>query len=788
MNILNYIKDKTCFIIPKEEKKKILLHLSKEKKLCDIKVYSKEEIINKISLLYSKKTIYYLIKKHDMTYEIALMYLDNMKYVSNKEYNNEKLDYLVKLKQELISLDLICENQNIECLKKYKMYIYGYDYIDNFYVDKLKELFNIEILNEEEIKKTHTINEFKTMEDEVIFVFDKIKELLNQKIDINKIKIVNSDASYSQTLKRIANFYNIPINIKRDTALYSISSIREFYDELICKRDIQKAYEFLMDNYNINENINKQLVSILNEYTFNSEIDETILYMIKKDLQQTSAYKEKEVNSIEILSLNDASYDDYVFLINFNEGMIPKTYKDDDYITDNIKDLVNLDSTCKKNELLTKNIINKINNINNLTITYKLKDDFNTYLVSALIYKMDYKINKINEYNYNSSYKNNIFNLGVKLDRLIKYGTKDEQLDILYKNYENIPYLTYDNKYKKIDEKLFDSYVENKLNLSYSSIENYNECSFKYYLSNILKINKIEKRFKTEIGTIFHYILSKYNEENFDLDKEYDYQIKQFTTNKEIFFAKKLKEDLKFIIDVLNEQEKYMNLPNSKEEEKFYVNYDKRIKITFTGIVDKIKYKKENDKTYVALIDYKTGNPDISLNNINYGLNMQLPIYLYLVNNKFKNITPVGIYYQKILNNEVTYKKNKTYLDQKKDLLKLSGYSNYDENVLKYIDKNYKDSNIISSMKMTSKGFYAYSKVLKEKEFEKLNNIVDSNINIAIDNILNTKFDINPKIIENKNISCEYCEFKDVCFKTQNDNKYLEKVTLKDLLGSDEDE
>ena len=788
MNILDYINDKTCFITPIEEKKKILLHLSKNKNLFDIKVYSKEEIINKICLSYNKKTVYFLIKKYDMTYENALMYLDNMKYVKEKEYNNEKLDYLVKLKQELIFLDLICENQNIECLKKYKMYIYGYDYIDNFYINKLKELFSIEILNEEEIKKTHTINEFKTMEDEVIFVFDKIKELLNQNIDINKIKIVNSDASYSQTLKRIANFYNIPISIKRDTALYSLSSIRKFYYELICKRDIQKAYEFLMDNYNINENINKQLVSILNEYTFNSEIDETILYMIKKDLQQTSAYKEKEVNSIEILSLNDVSYDDYVFLINFNEGMIPKTYKDDDYITDNIKDLVNLDSTCKKNELLTKNIINKINNINNLTITYKLKDDFDTYLVSALIYKMDYKINKINEYNYNSSYKNNIFNLGVKLDRLIKYGTKDEQLDILYKNYEDIPYLTYDNKYKKIDEKLFDSYVDNKLNLSYSSIENYNECSFKYYLSNILKINKIEKRFKTEIGTIFHYILSKYNEENFDLDKEYDEQIKQFTTNKEIFFAKKLKEDLKFIIDVLNEQEKYMNLPSSKEEEKFYVNYDKRIKITFTGIVDKIKYIKENDKTYVALIDYKTGNPDISLNNINYGLNMQLPIYLYLVNNKFKNITPVGIYYQKILNNEVTYKKNKTYLEQKKDLLKLSGYSNYDENILKYIDKNYKDSNIISSMKMTSKGFYAYSKVLKEEEFEKLNNIVDSNINIAIDNILNTKFDINPKVIENKNISCEYCEFKDVCFKTQNDNKYLEKVTLKDLLGSDEDE
>lgn len=788
MNILDYIKDKTCFITPTNEKKNILLNLSENKNLYDIKVYSKEEIINKICLSYNKKTIYFLIKKYNMTYENALMYLDNMKYVSIKKYDNEKLDYLVNLKKELISLDLVHENKNIEQLKKYKMYIYGYDYVDNFYINKLKEIFDVEVLNEEKIKRTHVINEFKTMEDEVVFVFNKIKDLLKQNIDINKIKIVNSDSSYTTTLKRLASFYNVPINVKRDTALYSISSIRKFYNELVCTKNIENSYKYLIDNYDINENINNQLINILNEYTFNEEMDNTILYMIKKDLQQTRAYKEKETGSIEVLSLNDVSSNDYVFLINFNEGMIPKTYKDNDYITDNIKYLVNLDNTSIKNELITKNTINKINNIKNLIITYKLKDDFNTYLISPLIYKMDYKVNKINEYNYNSSYKNNIFNLGIKLDRLIKYGTKDEQLDILYKNYNNTSYLTYDNKYKKIDERLFDSYVGNKLNLSYSSIENYNECRFKYYLSNILKINKIEKKFKTEIGTIFHYILSKYNTDDFEFDKEYDEQIKQFTTNKEIFFAKKLKEDLKFIIDVLKEQEKYMNLPNSKEEEKFYINYDKRIKITFTGIVDKIKYIKESDKTYVALIDYKTGNPDISLNNINYGLNMQLPIYLYLVNNKFKNITPIGIYYQKILNNEVTYKKNKTYFDQKKELLKLSGYSNCDEDVLKYIDKNYKDSNLITSMKMSSKGFYAYSKVLKEEEFEKLNNIVDNNINIAIDDILNTKFDINPKVIENKNISCEYCEFKDVCFKTQNDNKYLEKVTLKDLLGSDKDE
>ena len=33
---------------------------------------------------------------------------------------------------------------------------------------------------------------------------------------------------------------------------------------------------------------------------------------------------------------------------------------------------------------------------------------------------------------------------------------------------------------------------------------------------------------------------------------------------------------------------------------------------------------------------------------------------------------------------------------------------------------------------------------------------------------------INPKKIDNKNIGCEYCEFRDVCFRKENDIVILE--------------
>ena len=60
-------------------------------------------------------------------------------------------------------------------------------------------------------------------------------------------------------------------------------------------------------------------------------------------------------------------------------------------------------------------------------------------------------------------------------------------------------------------------------------------------------------------------------------------------------------------------------------------------------------YYVENDITYVSIIDYKTGNADINLNNIEFGLSLQLPVYLYLIKHTdiFKNVVVVGVFIYK---------------------------------------------------------------------------------------------------------------------------------------------
>ena len=213
------------------------------------------------------------------------------------------------------------------------------------------------------------------------------------------------------------------------------------------------------------------------------------------------------------------------------------------------------------------------------------------------------------------------------------------------------------------------------------------------------------------------------------------------------------------------------------------------MKITFSGIIDKVKYKKEDNRTIVAIIDYKTGSVDVDLKTIPYGIGMQLPVYLYLAHNtnKLENIEVAGFYLQHILNNEVVVEKNKSYEEEKKKGLLLQGYSNNNIDILSTFDNSYTKSNMIKSLCMTKDDkFYSYSKVLSSKQMEHLKDIAEENINKAAEEISSAQFTIAPKKIGDINYGCRYCNYKDICFHSNEDIVELEELSKEEVLGGEE--
>lgn len=793
MNFLDTIDEETILIIPNNIKSKILRYIDSLDKLINIKIFDFNEIKHHIFFDYDEDALLYLMDQYNYKYDVSKILIDNMYYVENKQYKSEKLNQLCTLNQELEDQQLLKkDNLFLQNLSSKQVIVYGYDYIDKFQSRILSYFDNVKIIDSNTLdNKNITVYEGNTLLDESNFVLSQIAKLIDEGIDINKIKITNIDTNYNHTLTTLSKMYNIPINISKNSSIISTSICKIFLEKLNIASTLTEAVEMWNNEItvnNINSKIYEKIITICNNYIkynypFNV-IKEAIIYKLKN----TKLPNKNLVNCVEVVPFSNTIFldDEYVFLMGFNQGVCPSIAKDEDYISDALKEELDLSLTNEINLLEKKAVIRKINSIQNLVISYKLKSISEDFYPSNLIKELAMNVEKITlDTIYSKEFS--MISLGKMLDELIKYDYKDNMLDSYY-NSILIPYMQYDNKYTGISKEKLIKKLNNKLLLSYSTIDNYYRCAFRYYIASVLKIDKYCETFKTFVGNLFHYILSVSFNDDFDLNKEWDNYIKDKELSvSEQFFLVKLKNELKLIIDEVRHLHKETGLTDNYFEKKIYIDKSKDIPVTFMGIVDKIMYKSVNGEELISIIDYKTGNPSTSLYNIVYGIDMQLPVYLYLVkySNLFTNPKFVGFYLQKILHNEILKSNNKTYLDQKKDNLKLIGYSTTDEGMLSRFDPTYENSEFIKSMKITSKGFYAYAKVIEDVKIGALINLVDEKINSAIEDILSAKFDINPKRIGMENVGCAFCKYKDICYMKEEDIVNLKEYKDFSFLGGD---
>jgi len=754
-------------LIPNNIKKEIIKEARVKYHNYNIKYMSLEEFIKKITFDYNEEAVYSVISKYNICNSSVIVYLKNLYYI-NDNLTNNKMNKLKEIKKYLDKNNLLIYNKYFKnYIKDKEIYIYGYDYITK-YQENILNSFNYKVIKNNppkyQIDKIYYTN---YIDDEVIFVADKISNLLKKGIKIENIKIIAS-SEYYNVIDRIFKLYNLPVKANKES-IYSIYECKEVLNNL------NNPIEVL--NTITNDNIRQKIIKVLNKYNFIDNKEE-VKELIINDLKNT--HLDNNQNNIKLISLDDyISDNDYVFLMGFNKENIPVLYKDNEYFTDREKELLNLDTSNSLNIIKRKSVITKIQSIKNLTITYKHFDSSSNYTKSDLFPNITEE--EINNNNYTNSHLANKIALTLKLDKLIKYNIKDKDLDILFSNYKDLPYMKYDNTYNQIDKEKLYQYLNNKLVLAYTSFDNYNKCKFKYYLDNILNINIIKDDFAIIIGNVCHYILSKIDEEDFDLDKYYDdyLETQRNFTEREKFFLENIKEEMKFIVETIKKQLTYTTFDKTLYEEKVYVNKDKNIKVTFMGVIDKVEYKEEDNITYLAVIDYKTGSTDIKLNNMKYGIGMQLPIYLYLSSNmKLNNVKVVGFYLQKLLN--TTLDNTKDYESARENNLRLEGYSINNEQILSKFDKTYTDSKLIKGMKTSSNGFYNYSKVLTEDEITNLIEETNKQIDKTIDSILEADFKINPKVIDGDNVSCKFCDYKDICFRKENDIEYINREKEED--------
>ena len=752
----NYIGDKMeiiadYLIVPQNYKKRLIKQLSQENKLYSYKILTINEVQKKIFFDYDEQAIYYLVKEKNYTYKNAKELLTNMYYIENKDYQNQKLNNLVSLKNELFEKKLLKEDGLFkEAIQNKNVNIYGFIHIDkwtNRIIEILKKYSNVMITPPKENEYIHPVYEFSNIDNEINFVAN---DIISKNLDLNKVYIANINNDNISTIKRIFKNYHLIINLNETKTLYETTEGLKFLQELN------------LENIK-NEEIKNSIIKVLNKYSFVKNIEE-IRDILKEEFKITKIKKTKYNNAINEINLkNDIpSDDDTVYLINLNKETIPHNYKDEDYISDSEK-MPYLEKTYEKNNnefFIWKNIFK---NTKNLIITSSKQNLKGGTKTSPLIEELKLEVVKKSYEPSNFSNHNNIYNLGILLDEYVKYGTYNDSIPLLLNTYQDNNYMTYDNTYHNIN------FQYNSLNLSYTKLNSFYECPFKYYCSYILKLDDYQQTFDAYAGSLCHFILQNMFNNNFNFEQTRDKYFKENPynfTEENIVFLDKILLELKHVINHINT---HLNLTNYKDMECEKNIEIQNNKIKFTGIIDKIM--KYEDK--IVIIDYKTGETDIDLRLAPYGLKLQLPIYIYLIKYLYPKSQIVGIYLQNIISPIINYLPEKTKLDQIDEHLKLNGYTLGNETLISEFDPTYENSEYIKSLSLTQNGFSRFAKLLTEKEFNDLGAFAEDKINEMINNINKANFKIEPKIKGTDNISCKFCKYQSICFKTEKDNKYI---------------
>ena len=667
-------------------------------------------------------------EEHNFTYDYAQLLLKNLLAIENKVYKTDKLNKLKTLKEELEERNLLIKDDYFKVyLKRFELFHTGSAH------DKLSKNLLIKI-KAKEINKTKTLiaNKelllFDTLAEECEYLYQKIAELLHDGVKLNEIKVLGLDDAYNKHSVRLSDFFGIYFNnIKKPLSSYQF--VKSYLKNLNETKSFGVALNILKEKYNEKNpkyyDLYRGLIRQINKVENLSFSFET-KYIIFKSLLNNNKYSERYKNQIEVLSSKSISLkeDDHLFIIGFNQSILPESFKDDDYLSDKEKQELNLDTSLEKNKIYKEQMKNIILSTKNLYISANLYDGVQSRKVSSLADELE--LTTIMNPKFENIYNIDLakFNLAKYLDDFIKYDIEHPNL-FNYNSSLKIDYINYYNSFSGIDNEALKQRLQNKLVLSYSSLDKFNHCAFKYYVDHILKISKYEDSFAIVLGNLFHLVLSKWTENNIDPLVTWEDEIKKLSLKKsEETILNNLKEELLFVFEEIKKFHDETEFKDIKSEVELMIDIDE--KTAFKGFVDKIMHLNKDGEDELVLIDYKTGSTELNLKNINFGFDLQLPIYWYLISRSklFKEARFTGLYIHNLLSKPSFLTASQSLEEEKKKELKLYGYSTKVIDRLARFDKTIESSEFISGVSLTGAGELKKSnRLLSDEDISEMDKI-----------------------------------------------------------------
>lgn len=365
--------------------------------------------------------------------------------------------------------------------------------------------------------------------------------------------------------------------------------------------------------------------------------------------------------------------------------------------------------------------------------------------------------------------------------------------------------LDFKNETRPLTEETSKELYTDVIQGSVSRMELFSACPFSHFARHGLKL-KERQIFRLEapdIGELFHGALKYIVETVMVGERSWDHMTKEeierlareavellapklaseilLSSNRHHYIKRKLEQIIKRASLILQEHAKAsgfapigLELGFGPKQELPPMKFSLRngTKMELVGRIDRVDKAEDENGVYLRVIDYKSSTKDVNINEVYYGLALQMLTYLdiILLNSETligSSADPAGVLYFHVHNPMVNTSKMLSLEELEEELMKkfkMNGLLLGEENIVRMMDQTLDtgDSQIIAAGIKKDGNLTKRSKVASREEFDVLRRYVRNHYVKTGNAITDGSVEISPYKMKDRT-PCTFCTFKAVC-------------------------
>lgn len=746
---------------------------------------TKEQFLEQTAFqINPNKALEVLILHEKVSPSFASLYLSLLTFIppfhDDPKIKQLRMYYDVLIKHQAITFPPFIQTK----FSNKRVAILGYIHEDRLFNERLHSLSMDGVFDPyPTVQEGLVIDRLETIADEVSLFFNRVLTLHAKGISSEDIVLINPPSTYRYELERQATYFHVPLQLPSNETFFDAPITQAYIQQ---DNSLDAFLETCGNLYPLEHQAQlKKLVMAIPSSIQTSIHGKDYLRLLAQDVRLHSSTYE---NPIRVVPLGSFSPSTHVFILGFSQGVMPRIYRDIGWLDDRLKASLGLMTSPQLNEQDQLRVRYGLAHSGHLFISRSKQSPSGKVLPSPFV---DTLKMKEQDRLYTEDHVDYSGNLGPIRKRLY------EERWTYYRDQH--PYLSSLKQVFPADAPRFqyrptpvDVSIPSPLKLSYSAINDYYQCGFKYFVSRVLKVQPYDPdEFYMHLGTFAHDVFEHMRGDLGQFSLVFDQRLadQQNLTSKEKVLFAHLKSKLEEVAQFNSLHQQKMVNPSFLEELEVLIpiNEDTLLK----GVIDRtILLSDEQGQEYVALMDYKSGSESFDASLIEYGWSLQLPIYALMIHHHpdLKNRELLGVFIQHILHKSylkkgitignqtfpATYQFDGVMIEDRQKAALLDQTLKYDASPFFLSTKPASDDYLKSNRHVVSSTFLTSMQAIAKTKIEE-----------ASANIRHHHFPLNPRKIKQK-ASCDYCPFQDVCFRQHQDIEVI-RINKEETVSDESD-